>query len=102
MGHKYDMGWDTKPKLDEARVLAPDVPAHRSRKNTRKWCRGKVGVEHQLAVETRFRYGWEPRPCHWYPWAESNWGCYHVQRCTACRKILHELRNRECPDWKPR
>lgn len=25
----------------------PEVAKHRSRKDTRKWCRGRVGVEHQ-------------------------------------------------------
>lgn len=50
MGHSYDGGWNTKPKLDEARFLAPEAPPHSSRKNTRKWCRGKEGVEHKLEI----------------------------------------------------
>jgi ribosomal protein S25 len=25
-----------------------EVPKHSSKKNTKKWCRGKVGVEHKL------------------------------------------------------
>lgn len=102
MGSSKHYGWDTKPKLDEARVIAPEAPTHRSRKNTKRWCRGKPGVVHVTAVETKFRYGWEPGPCAWYPWAGSGWGCHHVERCTECRKILRWFRGRECPDWKPR
>ena len=26
----------------------PEIPKHRSNKDTKKWCKGKVGVEHQL------------------------------------------------------
>lgn len=26
----------------------PEVPRHQGKKNRRKWCRGKVGREHQL------------------------------------------------------
>lgn len=33
--------------------LIPDEPVRiHHRKNTKKWCRGKVGVEHQWAEET--------------------------------------------------
>lgn len=26
----------------------PEIPKHRSNKDTKKWCKGKIGVEHQL------------------------------------------------------
>jgi hypothetical protein len=28
----------------------PSVAAHRSSKNTKRWCRGKSGIEHKLVV----------------------------------------------------
>ncbi len=106
MGKGSDSGWDTKPKLDEARALAPETPQHRSRKNTRRWCRGKAGVEHQLAVVKHAYIGPpEDRTCLWWPWGKEKyrtWHCCHVERCTECGKNLRHLVGRECPDWKPR
>lgn len=129
MGHSYYDGWDTKPKLDEARFLAPEVPPHssRGRKDTRKWCRGKEGVEHTLEirlskwgdrikarhpesdyagckwyqqrhwVSTAIGRHWEPVPDDW------RYHCNHERFCTQCGKILnHSVAIRDCPDWKPR
>ncbi len=34
----------------------PSEPAHRSSKNKKRWCRGKVGVEHKLVVVVLRRF----------------------------------------------
>ncbi len=41
----------------------PSEPAHRSSKDKRRWCRGKVGVEHKLHVVLS-RREWFPRLLH--------------------------------------
>lgn len=129
MGRKSYSSWSTKPRLDEARALAPEAPqGHRARKDRRHWCRGKVGVEHRqvyrisksnLSWRTRYpddpRFGacgwvqekhwnrrdsrWDPIPGKWY------YHCGHESGCSECGKILtHSWRlpKRECPDWMPR
>lgn len=124
MGHAYDHGWDTKPKLDEARVLAPEAPKHRSRKNTRKWCRGKFGVVHQPEVrlgkwgqymlarygpESRGQCGWETRHTwsvkndvrRFVPLDDWHYDCRHEYVCSSCGKILRDARGRECPVYRP-
>ena len=95
MGDRHE-----KPKHDEARVLAPEAAPHRSRKNTRRWCRGKPGIEHHPELTIR-QWGYlRGDPCHY--WAVlGEWICYHVQRCTECGKILCHLGD-ECPDYTPR
>jgi hypothetical protein len=124
MGHAYD-GWDTKPKLDEARVLAPESAPHRSRKNTRKWCRGKPGVVHQPEIRLSkwgqymlARYGrenlrgicgWETQhrwdvvagERRWVPRNEWHYDCRHEYVCSACGKILRDAHGSECPEFKP-
>lgn len=53
---------------------APEQPKSGSKKNTRKWCRGRVGVKHQLEWmldQTKFK------PLR-DPWMEL--------RCTTCHK----------------
>lgn len=48
-------------EFDFAQQLAPRQPMHRARKLRRKWCRGKVGVEHvKCWVPTRHHHrGWD-------------------------------------------
>lgn len=114
MGSSRDKGWDTKPKLDEAKAIAPDTPAHQSRKNRRKWCRGKVGVEHVTAIRVDKRYesraqwwtlnrGGRLVGCEYYRWSrEPLWRCIHEVVCTNCGKIMRVHLGRDCPDWHPR
>ena len=42
----------------------------RRRKRTRKWCRGKVGIEHAFREEV------------WLEW--QGHGTYYVMKCTNC------------------
>lgn len=123
--------WGSAPaRSDERRqaVTADPEPAKRAprRKDTKRWCRGKVGVEHELAAAVRSFYGnayvcgWrrtgyyasvEPPPV--YPKGVPipkrrrlikrefvvtgrEWRCFHEWRCTVCGKWLGSLP--QCPD----
>ena len=58
---------------------------HKSKKNTRRWCKGKVGVEHALV--RRFKhYGWSSR---------RSKVIYTV--CTVCRKEFYKTKNEGVP-----
>lgn len=130
MGSKKYRGWESGLRLDEARVVAAETPKqHRSKKDRRHWCRGKVGIEHKPEYRisknnqywlTRYPgdYRWSGG-CGWRQdrrWvrAISNWeyipdkwyySCLHEKGCSECGKILtysHRLLKIECPEWKPR
>ena len=82
---------------------------HRSRKDTRTWCKGRVGTPHQLVIEFDFRSG--IRRCFWsssYATAmgtrEHQWSyhCGHVERCRLCGKIMRFFLDKsECPSAHP-
>lgn len=65
-------------KYKEQEKIAFDIPSrHKAKKNTRKWCRGKVGVSHTL--ERYFwRYGWESKRTNWIR-----------TRCVECGKEFY-------------
>lgn len=97
-------GNDTAPRPQDAPV-SERVRPQRSKKNTRKWCKGKVGVEH--SVETvRHHYYSHHRQCHWwefgvgrYGHTERSWICYHAERCTVCGKYVTNNLRFKCPDF---
>lgn len=120
-------GWDEDPSVTELRAprLDDEQPArHHRRRSTRKWCRGKVGVEHQPAIRLN-RYAeslqlyprhqagarssippWRP-VCGWLDWSwrvfkDWRYLCRHERYCTNCGKILAHLKDAECPDYSPR
>jgi hypothetical protein len=68
-------GWDGE------RNPVPDVPAEpkrQSKKNTKRWCRGKVGREHRMEWIHDKKHDWgQARP------PESGWWTY---RCAECLK----------------
>lgn len=67
------------------------------RKDTKKWCRGKVGREHQLEVIPP--HNMMAFTCSPSRWSSAPWSCMHQERCTVCGKILHWfLPWRRCPD----
>ena len=95
--------WDDESRLDERRASASEVPRHRSRKNTRRWCRGKIGVDHVLDVRLD-RYGemlWrrDKAPCYRPSWRPASWWCNHERYCTRCGKILDASLNDECSNY---
>jgi hypothetical protein len=127
VGHAHDNGWDTKPKLDEARVIAPEESTkHRARKDRRHWCKGKVGVEHaweiRLSKWTVYMRAKNPEnqyaSCGWrakhdrinttagrqyLPTGEWSWHCGHNHVCTNCGKILERYSGigKDCPVERP-
>lgn len=97
--------WDDEPRRDELRAHVRDVAPHRSRKDRRRWCRGKVGVEHVLDVRLNkytesLRYHDPGRPTCFRPeWWPTSWWCSHERYCTRCGKILVASLDRECPEY---
>lgn len=65
-------------KYKELDKIAFDKPVkYKSKKNTKKWCKGKSGVEHQF--ERYFwHYGWESIRTRWIR-----------TRCKICHKEVH-------------
>lgn len=119
MGHRSYLGWNTKPKLDEARVIAPEEPTkRRARKDRRRWCRGKVGVEHVLVIQKSKNDRYVNSDCEWrceHHWSaflygkrwvstdEVFWHCRHQRACANCGKILeHYGVGPDCPDRTPK
>jgi hypothetical protein len=123
MSHK---AWDGErfPSLGELRADLPEVQIHGKKKKTKRWCKGKIGVEHQPEVRLSKMHdywvvldkpdvgqcGWSP----WYRWRRTtdgvirnevsrwSWRCYHERVCSKCGKILEWTLGRNCPDFAPR
>ena len=104
----------------EATPVARDLAEHSGvqaarspgRKDKRKWCRGKVGVEHVVEVvferhmrDLMVRMGVFPTCSYsWFRRAGGSptWRCYHVTICSECGKVLkHYMTSDECPDYDP-
>lgn len=107
------MGWDER--RDVVRADARDETPHRSRKDRRAWCRGKIGVEHQPVIKLdKF---WErqqrldpAKRCRWSMWVIAGrpvddrlyWHCLHQELCSGCGKILNwRLEPAQCPETRP-
>lgn len=86
-----------------------------ARKNTRKWCRGKVGVAHTPVITldkgwTGFmdRFVIERPRCRWWPsmWRGEkglDYRCGHRRTCAACKKVLDRyIEPKFCPDYAPK
>lgn len=76
----------------------------RKRKNTRRWCRGKVGVEH-VPGEPFIYPGLSSLPKAHCGWRANTlnpegrvWSCIHVTACINCGKHLHFFEAEHCPD----
>jgi hypothetical protein len=117
---------DTEPRISELRAYRPtdeNQPRHTRRRPTRKWCKGKKGVEHTPAIrldryrESLLRYPRIDRAGHlqsnWPAcgWMEWHWRrnkpwyyrCSHERYCSTCGKILTtRLQSTDCPDYRPR
>ncbi len=71
------------------------------KKDTKRWCRGKEGVEHIPEIKKRQGYGGF-RSCKMlnvsserYP---SIWSCNHELVCANCGKIIEWTLGDDCPD----
>lgn len=77
-------GWHTSGLwLKYQQPTAKELPLkNRAKKDTNKWCRGKVGVEHELHQRIHLRFN----SSTWY----KTW-------CKNCRKELHKKRVKSLP-----
>jgi hypothetical protein len=92
--------WDGEPRRGDRHARDPE-PAyrHRSKKNTRLWCRGKPGVEHQTGVRLDSYHEEIDNPCYRLQRWPKNWWCSHQRYCTVCGKIMQVGIGRDCPDF---
>ncbi len=106
-----DVGVDAEPVL----ITHRRRPA---KKDTRRWCRGKVGREHTLKIAVppnahQANCGWRTRR-HVDDTYPPSWSyfCRHAELCTVCGKVfrryfdwLHEetsgLHPVDCPEFTP-
>lgn len=96
---RNNWGADYDPRT--AQADDPDDPTFRpprnrsKRKDRKRWCRGKEGVEHQLTLVL-----FKNRPCR--TWTDHHgstvWRCFHRYKCESCGKGLGFLKSDDCPD----
>ena len=86
-------------------ALKKQAPTNRSgaKKDRKRWCKGKVGREHDYQVQVRPN-GWGMRrdaPCK--PWSRQDlydwWICKHALICQNCGR-QEDITKEQCPDWK--
>lgn len=79
---------------------------HRSKKDTKRWCRGKPGVEHEREMrEDRYLTTLKGRACRWVlhyvhgRFPKPVWSCRHQWVCRKCNKVLTwRVEPEECPE----
>jgi hypothetical protein len=74
----------------------------RRKKNTRRWCKGVPGREHntELRLEPAYGRGCQERTTYVRGQPGTHWSCQHKIVCTVCGKILRFLLGKtECPTW---
>lgn len=88
-------------ELDCAAAGYCEPRPQRAKKDTKKWCRGKVGISHQ-PVSARRQYG-DRFPCHVSDGPRGRYiHCWHQEECASCGKILNYWPDRKlCPDLFP-
>jgi hypothetical protein len=81
-----------------------DMPRRAKKKNTAKWCRGKVGVWHEIEI-VKSKY-FPNNGCGWRTvlWKsnEMRYSCFHQKSCKNCGKVVDYFLDdkKECPDYK--
>jgi len=79
------------------------VRGHKA-KDTKRWCRGKVGIEHQKCIVLS-RDG---RVCKRFEYkrfvngSNSRWICYHYIECKVCGRHFRSLIGDECVNYDGR
>lgn len=83
--------------------LKKQAPTNRSgaKKDRKRWCKGKVGREHDYQVQVRPN-DWGMRrdkPCK--PWSDRYdwWICKHAMICQNCGR-QEDITQDQCPEWK--
>ena len=104
-------GWND-PTVKDPLSTASRARRARSTKDTRKWCKGKVGVEHTLAILKDEKMRYMDKGCRWVPygvWVGRKTGvitrwhfsCTHHELCTTCHKTFRRGWDllEDCPDY---
>lgn len=97
--------------MSDSRIDGEIESPHRSNKNTKRWCKGKYGREHEWEILLEaYRFGVRPlrRPCAWRITFVRNdmttpyvsWSCRHVRKCVNCGKTQQLVSG--CPDLHDR
>lgn len=96
------MNWEKRP--EDLRERVKSLPG---KKNTKEWCRGKVGRHHEVEVRLdpqivsmNERAG-RATTCHRWAYGSNEyriWLCYHQIICVNCGKILNHSLGDDCPD----
>ena len=109
---KRQVAWETPSRKSLEAKAARDDPAapprRGSRKNTRDWCKGKDGREHQVRVQ--ISPSESGAICRWGPayafglislvQEDVRWACCHVRLCVVCgKKTELSVPRQECPDY---
>lgn len=89
--------WDRRKDDPQARHNQPIKP--KAKKDTKRWCRGKVGVEHEPIVRKRAGY-WHDKPCRGSVVSLDWLACNHEEACVNCGKILKWALGKDCPERK--
>lgn len=76
--------WYSEGLLDKykAQIASEQEPKHKSKKDTKKWCRGKVGVKHEWHRKQRTRWDWDTDEEYVSPYVEV-W-------CVNCHKQAYK------------
>lgn len=94
--------------MDLSKYEERERPQHK-KKNTRKWCKGKKGREHDPVLIKRNDWlSYQHKGiCHtvkrFISWNkgdrvyEDRWYCCHILKCSKCGKIIKDFPD-ECPD----
>lgn len=97
-------GYVDWPRRDDVRATDPPPRPQRRRKNTRRWCRGKEGVEHvtevRLSKDATYRAErGMPSTCYRAEWYDRRWWCSHEEVCIKCGKIIRWTLDDDCPNF---
>lgn len=79
-------GYERKGSVSDRRRTDQTPERHgRAKKDTKRWCKGKVGREHVTEIRTE---DWLGRDYHCGPSWGGRWACWERVVCTVCGKKL--------------
>lgn len=103
---RADIGWaEERAGKHEDDVTVVVRSGKSTRKNTKRWCKGKVGREHVLEWGKDHWFMSHKYGCRWMKdWDGAiKYRCYHTRVCKNCSKILergiYDQIGEKCPDF---
>ncbi len=115
---KYWAYYTEKP---QDRPIPDTIKRSPGKKDTKTWCRGKVGQPHYTEIVRDKNLAYLNKGCHlddaqyWerlmaLPYYRKRaakghfwrrWRCYHVEECINCKKVIrHSINADECPEYR--